>query len=354
MKLEAYGATAIGSLPHQQPEDALKLIWRYLPDYPHWPQLPRRGLREHFVYQYLYPLVKLAILEQQPNGKMRIASRSDEWEEKTTLFYTSYLEASEGDRLDKFAAPRESAAGFYAFLEDIEKFGTRTAKILKGQVSGPMSVSLYLYDHEGKSAYYQPEVRDILVKTLSIQARWQAKEMAARGLPAVIFVDDPAVAAVGSSTFVSVKREEVVDLFAEMVAEIKKDASLVGVHSCAGVDWSIFVEAGFDIISFDADQYFDSLLVYAESIKEFLEQGGFLAWGGIPTTEAVLTTDRSKLVETWELQKKRLVNRGISQRLLGQVLITPSCGAGTLTRAAAEKIYSLNYEFSKYLRELSR
>ncbi|WP_366924805.1 hypothetical protein MFMK1_001806 [Metallumcola ferriviriculae] len=352
MKLQSYSAMAIGSLPFKEPEKALDLIWKYIPDYPHWPQLPQRGPREHFVYQYLYPLVQLGILEEQSNGKMRVAGNSDGWEEKLTTFYTWFLDGSEKGNLNNFRATRESAAGFYSFLEDIELFGTRRAKALKGQISGPLSVSLYLYDQEGKSAYYNAEVRDVLIKALSLQARWQAKEMAKHGLPAIIFIDDPAVAAVGSSTFVSIQREAVVEIFKEMLAEIRKDAALIGVHSCAGVDWSIFVDAGIDIISFDADQYFESLLVYSKSIKEFLARGGTLAWGGIPTTEAIFNTDKKGLVTAWKRQRERLVKAGIAEQLLNQMVITPSCGAGTLTSQAAEKIYSLNYDFASYLQEI--
>ena len=32
-------ATAIGSLPHQDMEAALELVFEHLPDCPHWPQL---------------------------------------------------------------------------------------------------------------------------------------------------------------------------------------------------------------------------------------------------------------------------------------------------------------------------
>ncbi|MBO8168053.1 MAG: hypothetical protein H0Z35_02565 [Thermoanaerobacteraceae bacterium] len=351
MDVKAYTATAIGSLPYQEPEKALQLIWQYLPDIPHWPQLPQRGNQEHFVYQYLYPLVELDILEQSSNGKMRLNSGSPKWEEQLTWFYSRYLEAEETDDLQVFATPRESAAGFYAFLEDIDSKGTRQAKMLKGQISGPLTVSLYLFDQDGKPAYYQPQMRDVLVKTLTMQARWQARELSARGLPAVIFVDDPGVYAVGSSAFVAVNRQDVIDVFTEMVAEIKKDARMVGVHSCAGVDWSIFTEAGFDIISFDADLYFDSLLVNAADIKKFLEQGGYLAWGGIPTTDKVFTTDKYRLADLWEEQKRKLVKQGISEDLLKQVLVTPSCGAGTLSYEAAERIYALNYDLSGYLQE---
>jgi hypothetical protein len=42
-------ATGIGSLPFIDPDQAIKLIRRYFPAIHHWPQMPRRGMEEHFV-----------------------------------------------------------------------------------------------------------------------------------------------------------------------------------------------------------------------------------------------------------------------------------------------------------------
>ena len=92
--------------------------------------------------------------------------------------------------------------------------------------------------------------------------------------------------------------------------------------------------------------------MYTKSIKEFLARGGTLAWGGIPTTEAIFNTDKKGLVTAWKRQRERLVKAGIAEQLLNQMVITPSCGAGTLTSQAAEKIYSLNYDFASYLQEI--
>ena len=55
-------ATGIGSLPFLEPGEALELIWQYLPDIPHWPQLPQRGSSEGFVNQFLNPLVEAGLL----------------------------------------------------------------------------------------------------------------------------------------------------------------------------------------------------------------------------------------------------------------------------------------------------
>ncbi len=55
-------ATGIGSLPYLDSEEAMALIFSELPDIPHWPQLPQQGKQEHFVHQFLQPLVDCGML----------------------------------------------------------------------------------------------------------------------------------------------------------------------------------------------------------------------------------------------------------------------------------------------------
>jgi len=52
----------MGSLPHLEADDALDVIFRYVPEIPHWPQLPRCSPREKFVFQALQPLVNFDLL----------------------------------------------------------------------------------------------------------------------------------------------------------------------------------------------------------------------------------------------------------------------------------------------------
>jgi hypothetical protein len=46
-------ATGIGSLPHQDADKALDLIFKYTPQVPFWPQLPKRDAREGMTAQFM-------------------------------------------------------------------------------------------------------------------------------------------------------------------------------------------------------------------------------------------------------------------------------------------------------------
>ncbi|SMB94291.1 hypothetical protein SAMN00808754_1004 [Thermanaeromonas toyohensis ToBE] len=343
----------IGSLPFKEPEPALELIFQSMPQIPHWPQLPRRGRIEHFVYQSLAPLVRLGLIVVPEGEKLPyFATQAPDWPERLTQFYTIFLEATSEDpqALESFAIPREAGQGFYALLEFLVHKGTGPALFLKGQVAGPLTAGLYLTDAEGRYAFYDPQLRDLIIKTTAMQARWQAKALGRRGLPVIIFVDDPALSAYGTSTHVALNREEAVEALKQVALEIKKVQGIPGAHSCSGVDWSIFFEAGFQIVSFDAYNYFDSLKVFAPQVENFLAKGGILAWGIVPTYEQAWKETRDTLSARLKHYLDELVKRGVTpKRLYQQALITPSCGTGVLEEDLARRIYQLTAEVSELM-----
>ncbi|MGI9951155.1 hypothetical protein V3F56_02245 [Moorellaceae bacterium AZ2] len=356
MKLPGnFWACGIGSLPHLDPQSALELIAATLPQIPHWPQLPRRGHVEHFLYQGLVPLVKLGLIEEPPGGTAYFATDSPDWVEKLTAFYALFLQAAEGEgeALEAFAIPPEAGRGFFAFVRWLEGGGTARAHFLKGQVAGPLTAGLYLTDMAGHYAFYESQLRDLIVKTTALQARWQARVLGSFGLPVMIFVDDPAVAAYGSSTHVALQREAVVEALAAVAQEIEKEGGIPGAHSCSGVEWPIFFEAGFRVVSFDAYNYFTSLQVFPREVDEFLAGGGVLAWGIVPTYEQAWQETGSSLLRRLNGCLEEMARRGVNRgRLYRQGLVTPSCGTGVLAEPLAEHIYRLTAEVAEAMQRI--
>ncbi|MEW6662269.1 MAG: hypothetical protein ACOY9Y_06505 [Bacillota bacterium] len=347
-------ACGVGSLPYQEPEPAMELIARYLPEIPHWPQLPKRGHQEHFVNQNLFLLKKISLLTEEDGLAPRMDTEAPGWVDGITKFYDLYLAASEGDEeaLSSFATPCEAAVGFHHFLATMAARERGKVLMVKTQIAGPLSVSLNIYDPERRPVYYHPQLRDIILKTLSMQVKWQVSELQKLGLPVLVFIDDPAVAAYGVSTFIALSRKQIIADLREMIQVIGALDAIPGVHCCAGADWSIFVEAGFRVISFDAYNYFVSLLPYITEINGFLGQDGVLAWGLVPTTEQALQETPQSLKGFFEEKTALLVKKGVDQlRLYRQSLVTPACGLGTLDPALAEHIYQVNLELSQLLRK---
>lgn len=345
-------ATGIGSMPYTDAGEALPRIKEYLSDIPHWPQLPLRGRQEHFVNQFLKPLVKTGLLIDD-GDKVYFDTTKPGWADNMTDFYSMYLACEEGDRsaLNEFAFPKDSAAGFYAFLEELEK-GTGDAVVLKGHVVGPLTVAFQVKDERGRFAYYNDQLRDLIVKTIAMHTAWQTLELGRFGLPVLIFVDEPAVSVYGQSSYITVTREMIKEDLGAIFNAVHSMGGLAGVHSCDAIDWSILFESDLEVVSFDAYNYFSSIIPFVASLKDFFNRGGALAWGLVPTlNDRALEENEASLLTILEGEWSELITRGISRdTLFRRCLITPACGTGLLDRSLADRIYRLTALVSEKLR----
>jgi len=339
-------ATGIGSLPFIDPDQAIKLIRRYFPAIPHWPQMPRRGMEEHFVFQFLQPLVETGLLKAK-NRTYFFDMSQQSWPDRLTDFYTICFSAEEGDTaaLEHFVPPKHAARGFHVFLENAQKISAHGAKFLKGQILGPLSAGLNLKDEKGQIAYYQG---DVIVRTLALNARCQAAALSQFGSPAIIFVDDPAIRAYGTMHHLTLRRGMIIEDLNNIFRAVLLENALVGVHSCDAVDWSLLFESELQIISLDVYRYGDSLFSYISQIKDFIERDGVLAWGIVPTLDDPFSEEADMLLNRLNQLLSELVLGGLDYQLtLRQSMITPSCGTGLLSVRDAQRIYELTSAVSE-------
>ncbi len=348
-------ATGIGSVPHTVPEEAVKFVLAYFPEVPYWPQLPLRGSREGLLHQFIAPLVELGLVLVK-GDKYIFDTEQQEWGAKLARFYETYLAAVAGDEtaLAFFRFPEESAAGFYALLRHLESHGVGEARYLKGQLSGPLTVGLALTDQDRRSIYYNPQGRDILIKTLALQGLNQARALACFGLPVMVFVDDPGLYASGQSTFITLKKEEIMSELNEIYEAIQQAGALAGTHSCAGMDWTILFESKVDIVSFDAFTYFVSLSSYLDELRSFLRRGGVLAWGLVPTSADSISRQTVEILAAkLEEYTAHLVEKGLDREVVrDQAMITPSCGTGTLSLDLAVRVHELTRDLARQVAKL--
>ncbi|WP_075363901.1 methionine synthase [Desulfosporosinus metallidurans] len=341
-------ATGIGSLPHIDPVEAVRTVKQFFPDMPHWPQLPSNNTSEGLIGQYIAPLVRLGLVDKE-SGSSPFFVRQSNWLDRLTEFYDLYLRISEGDdeALSHFGLPYEYAKGFWAFVDELSNGGFHNAKYIKGQVTGPITLGLQLTDQNRRSSYYDEELRDIVVKTLALQASWQVETLNRFGIPVVIFIDEPGLYAYGQSTHITLNKQEIIDELNIIVDTIHSAGGSAGIHVCASTDWGMLLESRIDILNFDAFEYFTTLSLYPENIQNFLHREGVLAWGIVPTSEKVWAYDSDQLTKKLNGQIDTLVGKGIDRNaLLAQMMITPSCGVGSLTTDIANKVYGLTKELS--------
>lgn len=345
-------ATGVGSVPHLDIATAMRVMFDNFPAIPYWIQLPKRDFRENMYAQFSEDLPGIVL--DSANETISVIT-GDETLAQVEAFYARYLE----DNLDLFAVSREYAAGLYALRDAGDPL--KHARWLKGQVTGPISFGLKVVDQNLKPMLYDEVLRDVLVKHLARKAQWQEKFLQSVGarfprppqgamtapLPTIIFVDEPSLALIGASV-VALNRDEVIRDLEEVFSAIR---GLKGTHCCGNTDWSMLLETSVNIISFDALNYAENLALFADDVKKFLDRSGVLAWGIVPTIEEeIANATVESLVARLDAAMGLLVKKGIDRDLLYErALITPACGLGTVSIAAAERAFALTRQVSEQL-----
>jgi methionine synthase II (cobalamin-independent) len=343
-------ATLVGSLPHGDRQAALELVFDQTPALPVWPQLSAYPL-EQMLSQFIEGVPGLV----RQDESILFRTEDPNFEQQLVEFYEEYLAVSGGDipvEQSRFQLGEESGRTFFAFLERLSRQQPPSTGV-KGQIVGPFTLLSWLKDEHDRLALYDSRLCDVVVKTLALKAQWQAEQLLRFASPVLIFIDEPGLAGFGSSTFISVSAAQVGTMLEEVAGHIHQGAALAGIHVCANTDWSLFFNSSLDLINFDAYTYFDRFALYRHELVPFIERGGVVAWGIVPTMneDNIRNETAESLVRRWHRQIDQLLGSDLSlQTLFGHSLITPSCGCGSLSEALAERVVHLTREVSDTLR----
>jgi methionine synthase II (cobalamin-independent) len=335
-------ATGIGSLPFTDPQIALDLILRYVPSAPFWPQLPKSNPREGMLAQFSENLPGLKFKD----GDLYFVSQDKE--KALELFYDRLIAWD----LDYFKISPDFSRGLPAFYQRLDGMDLTGVEFIKCQVTGPFTFCAGVKDTEGKIILHDEVLRQAMVKGLAMKALWQLEYFKKFGKKMIIFFDEPYLTGVGSA-YTTVNRKDVMEIYSELADTLKSQGSLIGVHCCGNTDWSMLTDtSGIDVINFDAFNFQERFVLYADNLDRFLKKGGIICWGIVPTQEFNLNQSPELLAQKIRTGLEILVKKGINrQLLLERLLISPACGLGTLDAQKAEGILNLLNQTSLFIRK---
>ncbi len=312
--LTAGAATGIGSLPHTDPRAAAEFVLERLPDLPAIPSLPRRTPAESMLGQVAAGVPGVAVTD---NGGLVVdRPRLDpEAEIVTDLDHDAF-------------------GGFRAFLTVAASVGWR--RPVKWQFTGPVTLGVALV-HAGAPARLAFTLARRAVET-HLRALNHAVASALPGCRQVVVLDEPAMVGLMQPGF-PIDPDGAIDLVSGALAAIDTDAdALGGVHCCGPSDWPAILATGPRILSLPVHAELTSVAGY---LAEFLDGGGWIAWGVVPTDGPVAPTVERywrDLAELW----CSLVQAGCDPgRLRRQAVVTPACGLGLHDEAATAHVFEL-------------
>lgn len=311
-------ATAIGSLPHRDAAAAAALVLRCLPELPAAPQLPMRTPLEGFVAQWARAIDGITV---EADGALTAVPRLD----------------GHADIVPDFDPVAHG--GLLAFLDAAAALPAPPRRV-KVQCAGPLTLGVALVDAG-------VEVDDAFGLGARAARAWARalEELVAARLPRaslVLCFDEPALVRPGAQTEPIVcdlvEREYATDVLSTALAA---PACLTAVHVCGRGDVRLALDAGPPLVHFDSG-VLD--LDDAVALTRFLEGGGWVIWGAIPTDRPVgehAAPIWNALLDVW----CELTRRGCDpSRLRSQALVAPACGLAGHGVSQAERTMLLARE----------
>lgn len=307
VELAAGLSSGIGSLPHRDAVAAAHLALDLM-DLPAVPSLPRRSPAEGMIAQAVVGLRGVS-LGQYGSIAVDVAELDPLAPVETDLAHDAY-------------------GGFRAFLAAARG---RTGPV-KWQLTGPITLGLALV-----RAGALPSVAfEVAVRAVRSQAQFLLETVAQHlpGCQQVVFLDEPSLGGLMEPGF-PLPPDVAMDLLSGALAVIEPVA-VAGVHCCDDVDLATVLEAGPCVVSVPARP---RLVDFAGYLARFLDRGGVVAWGVVPTDgPMVASAERPwrQLSELW----CQLVQHGCDPvRLRRQSMLTPACGLALHDEAAAAQAH---------------
>ena len=232
----------------------------------------------------------------------------------------------------------EPFVGLRTFLDAV---AARRAPI-KLQLTGPVTLGIALH------SLGIPAARAFSIAGAAVRARARALVAAAQEsapmAPLVVFVDEPGLSAAMLPGF-PLEANRTIDLVSSALAALEHHA-ITGLHCCGLADWRVVLQAGPQILSLPVAM---GAVEHSGAISAFLERGGWVAWGAVPTNGPLGATPE-RLWQQLSAEWCGLTQGGCDPVLLReQALITPACGLALHDEVQADLVLALTNHVARRL-----
>jgi methionine synthase II (cobalamin-independent) len=304
-------STGIGHLPHYDPGEAVEFVLRHSPKLPSAPALPARSRREGMIAQAAAGIAGVAV---DDFGSLSIDHQA--LDPEAPLLDTEF-------RGDAFV-------GLRAFLTAVaDRVGP-----LKVSTTGPITLGLALHA-AGIDADLAFRIAGRVVRRRSAALMEHVLKRVPQA-QLVLFIDEPAMGSLAEPGF-PIAPSDGVDLVSGALAVIESTA-VTGLHCCTTADYRLLLSAGPRVLSVPVRE---EISAHAGLFGDFLERGGWMAWGAVPTDGPVGTTV-DRLWRRLAVLGRGLVEDGLDPELLiSQAIITPTCGLAQHGVTQAELVMEL-------------
>jgi hypothetical protein len=325
--------TGIGSLPFTSTRQAIRMISEHCAETPFWPQLPRLSESESIIGQGVGIVADMLEPRQNGYGYQVKSGRIDAVVEA--------LHSSSGQ------LTTANAVGFGVFEEAMRSQTFESASAIKGQIEGPITLATYLF-YRGRAFLADASLFAAVAFHISQVVCWQIERLKVFGKQVLIFVDEPALC-LDDAVSNGICQERRLNALSAIFDDVRARGAFSGLHCCAAHPFSRMCLAKPDVVSFDAhgglERFFED-----QRALDFVENGGWVAYGLIPTSRDLSAINPASIFSRWLLAASMA---GDPQQLAQRAMITATCGLGLLEPSSVTKSFDLAHNVARLMRRVS-
>jgi hypothetical protein len=326
--------TAMAVMPHRDVDRALEAALSL--DIPFWPQLPLLNYYEDMYVQASehFP----GILLDLENRTLRFSS------EKFIQELPDVLARFDDPTL--FDISPAYSAVYHRFLQ----LDLSDRPAIRGQLEGPVSFGFNVLDEADRPILFNDTVRPFMLEFMAKRVNVQLERLKKIHPNAFMFVDEPGLQFIFSamSGYDQITAKNDMEFFFSLIDRPR------GIHLCGNPDWDFLLNLDLDVLSLDMYSNGEVFVSYTGAIRRFLDRGGILIWGMVPTNFEPFESEtvdslEERLLGLW----RRLDEKGIdTDYLVSRSLLSPAtcCLVNPDGTATVEKAFAAIGELSARLR----
>ena len=327
--------TAMAVMPHTDVARALEMALSL--DVPFWPQLPNYSHYEDMYVQAAEHFPGILLDLDKRTLRFSMDKFTDELE--ATLLHF--------DDPAVFDISETYSAVYHRFLS--MDLADRPA--IRGQLEGPISFGFNILDQDERPILFDDTVRPFMLEFMARRLNVQLSRLQQLNANAFMFVDEPGLQFLFSAMagYSDQKAKGDLDRF---FAQVERPR---GIHLCGNPDWDFLLNLDLDVLSLDVYTNAEIFSAYAASIRKFLERGGVIVWGIVPTgLEAFEKEETPSMIQRLENVWKILGSKGIDrQQMIARSMLSPAtcCLVNPDRERTVERAFSAVNQISYRLRE---
>ena len=265
----------LGSLPYDSIEPASKMMVKIYERLPYLPVLPCIAEEDSITTRTLEEIPGIKICDNKVKIKIASNHYKQRMEKLEKAFNRPTLE-----NIEPFAI---NSPFIEKFLQIIKK-NTPPETVIN--FLGPFTISQILENLAEEEMLVDKTYRKLFIQAVCVKAFWiieKIKEVSPNTKPLII-LEEPALGSLGCIIRENeeITTELVITLISKVVEKLHDAGALVGIKCLEKCNWKIPIDAGVDLISFDAYNNPNNLSIIPEQITEFIERGGKINWGIVP------------------------------------------------------------------------